>query len=961
MKRLLNFLILLTFSALCFAQAAGTAQAESDVQLYNEIKQSFRNGFYPGTVTAVDQLQSDFPESSFIHSALAYKGEALIYMEQFGEAEDALESAVSHMHSGSSEIVHCYYLFGRALYEQKKYSDSLEKFHTACKLALTNNDEVYYAPAVLYSGRAFYELGKLSEAAPHFEYVVSNGKLYEKAEYGEALQKLFICYNKCGKAEKTRALYKKLSEEDFEEQVYKMLSFYYGDACVALGLNDEAYTAYSRVLEGGENTPEVINKFLLRFAIDNFNSKDFDKAEKYLSDIDDSDENIEPDIKLVKNLYLAKILLERGEPDGAAAEAEKTLSSYESLAKKSEIEGAADSYYSTLLQCKIQSEKWDEVPGLYGKLKAPGKADRYAVSAYYYKKNQFEKVDPSCGELYASALCKSGRYEAACEEYEKLIKDAGVSAGRGAAGGQNADQGSSIPFDYALALFYCGRYEEAEKIAAASAGENASQKDYLRGLCLINTRNWKAAVERFAAYIRDRSSSSDFNKLALYYKGYAEYNLAQFRDSYSSFVRYCMEENAAESSSQSSSSQSPASVKKQVRYSSTAYLLRSYEYAVKSALQTGDFKNASVQASNLVRYSPAGQEQQKAVVLSAEIFTDYEKYDEAVQLLEPYTHERNDFAAQALFMTAKIYERQNKVGQADEYYRRVYEGFGKSAYADEAMYRCGEAYYSKGDYSSAYTRLNNYIYKYTSGNFSDAAMFYCADCSLRLGENERCVMLNKTLLQKYPKSVYAYGANKNMLEAYYRMENYSQALNVAREMLKDYSQQAADDEIGKRARELEKIVGGLDRRAVEKESEYIKLGQDTTPAGRSAGTELVKLYAESLSTQREAYELAVKLLARQTSSAESADAAFNAEFIAEYCRKNGDNKKAADMYLKAAKYYRSVKNEGGAAASLYGAAEAFAAEGLAGDAKETAALLKELYPQSIQAERVDRVTGAARN
>ena len=143
--------------------------------------------------------------------------------------------------------------------------------------------------------------------------------------------------------------------------------------------------------------------------------------------------------------------------------------------------------------------------------------------------------------------------------------------------------------------------------------------------------------------------------------------------------------------------------------------------------------------------------------------------------------------------------------------------------------------------------------------------------------------------------------------------------------------------------------------------EYIKLGQDTTPAGRSAGTELVKLYAESLSTQREAYELAVKLLARQTSSAESADAAFNAEFIAEYCRKNGDNKKAADMYLKAAKYYRSVKNEGGAAASLYGAAEAFAAEGLAGDAKETAALLKELYPQSIQAERVDRVTGAARN
>lgn len=961
MKRLLYFFILLTFSALCFAQTAGTAQAESDVQLYNEIQQSFKNGFYPGTVAAVDELQADFPESSFIHSALAYKGQALIYMESYEDAVAALESAVSHMHSGSAEIVHCYFLFGRALFEQKKYSDSLDKFHTACSLALKNNDMAYYGPSLFFSGCAFYELGKLKEALPHFEYVVSNGKLFDRAEYDEALQKLFICYNKSGMPEKTRALYKKLSEADFEEQVFKMLSFYYGNACVAQGQNDEAYAAYSRVLDDGENTPEVINKFLLRFAIDNFNSKDFDKAEKYLSDIDDSDENIdsgkkiEPDIKLIKNLYLAKIKLERGEP----AEAEKVLSAFEGLAKKSEIAGAADSYYSTLLQCKIQREKWEEVPALYGKIKAPGKADRYAVSAYYYKKNQFEKVDPSCGELYASALCKSGRYELACQEYEKLLKGdasalAGQTAGPGVEPGAGPGPGksSALSFDYALALFYCGRYEQAERIAAA---EDSSQKDYLRGLCLINLKNWKSASDRFAAYIRDRSGAADFNKLALYYKGYAEYNLAQFRDSYSSFVRFCMEENSSKSSSQTSSQKNKAP------YSASSYILRSYEYAVKSALQTGDFKNASVQAANLVRYSPAGEQQQKAVILSAEIFTDYEKYDEAVHLLEPYTNEKNDFAAQALFMTAKIYERQNNVEKADEFYRRVYEGFGKSAYADEAMYCSGEVYYSKGDYSSAYVRLNNYIYKYVSGRFSDAAMFYCADCSLRLGETERCIMLNKTLLQKFAKSVYAYGANKNLLEAYYKMEDYSLALTVAKEMLRDYPQQAADDEIGKKARELEKIVGGLDRRLVEKESEYIKLGEASTVAGRAAGTELVKLYAESLSTQREAFELAEKLLARQTGSGEIENAAFNAEFIADYSRKNGENKKAAEMYLKAAQYYRSVKNEGGAAASLYGAAEAFAAEGLAGDARETASLLKELYPQSIQAERVDRVTGQARN
>ena len=46
------------------------------------------------------------------------------------------------------------------------------------------------------------------------------------------------------------------------------------------------------------------------------------------------------------------------------------------------------------------------------------------------------------------------------------------------------------------------------------------------------------------------------------------------------------------------------------------------------------------------------------------------------------------------------------------------------------------------------------------------------------------------------------------------------------------------------------------------------------------------------------------------------------------------------MYLKAAEYYRNVKNGERAAAALYGAAEAFAADGLLGDTRETASLLK---------------------
>lgn len=932
MKRLLNILILFISAGLCFAQ-----QSDSDIQFFNEAMQSFNNGFYPGTVKAVEELEKKFPESSLIPSSLAYKGQALIYMENYEDAGETLEAAISHMHSGSAEMIRCNYLLGIAFYYQKKYASALEKFHLACSLALTKNEMEFYAPSILYSGRCFYELEKLKEAKPHFEYVVSNGKFFDSAEYNEAMQKLFICYNKGGEAAKTEALFNKLSESDFEKEVYMVLCFYYGDACAALEKNREAYEAYSRVLENNGKHPEKVNAFLLRLAVEEFNAGNFDRAQDYLSKIETEDSGDINDIKLFQKLYEAKILLEKGN----ASDAEKKLSGLESPAKKSQTEGAADSYYSTLLQCKIQNEKWEDIPALYSKLSHPSDADRFVLSSYYYKKGQYDKVDSSCGELFASALCKLGRYEAACLEYESL---------------------GSVSFDYAIALFRCGRYEQAVKIADAG---KALEKDYLAGLCFINQKLWKNAGERFAAYIKQNSARPDFYRLSLYYKGYAEYNQAEFKNSYSSFVRYCMEENEVKNGAKTSKDSAGGSSHKtsaaSASASSTPFILRAYEYAVKSALQSGDFKNASLQAGNLVKYSPSGEQKQKALTLSAEILTDYGNYDAAIDLLSPYTSGRDDFAAQTIFMTAKIYERQEKVSAADDFYRRIYEGLPKSSYAEEAMYRAGELYYSHGDYSQAFNRFNTYIYKYASGRFSDAALYYCADCALRLGENDRCVMLNKTLLQKWPASVYAYGANKNMLEAYYRQEDYSQALNVARTLLRDFPQQAADDEIGKRQKELEKIVSGTDRRVAEKESEFVRLGEAATVAGRNAGTELVRLYAESLSTQDEAYELASRLFARQTGLEERAAAAYNAEFIAEYSRRKEENKKAAEMYLKAAEYYRNVKNESGAAAALYGAAEAFAAQGLAGDARETAALLKELYPQSIQAERVDRVTGDARN
>ncbi|MBP5519385.1 MAG: tetratricopeptide repeat protein [Treponema sp.] len=916
----------------------------SDVAIYNEVKHSFNSGFYPGTVSAANQLQSSYPDSSFLRYALAYKGEALINMKSYDEALKTLEAALTYMHSGAPEFIRSRYLMGRAYFELKNFPLALENLYIACKLSKTNGDYTSYPESVLYAGRAYFELNDFEKSILLFEYVVKNGKKYSEAEYSEVLQKLFMSYNKTGRSKNTIALFAKLDEAKLQKTVFMNLCMYQAEALEQQKDFKAAYDSYCRILESGQKelcvnalkrayiissenaiadsgeilaktkdnfkeNPEFLNEFWLRLGIDEFNAKNFSKAETYLSNINADSEN--GDVFVLRELYLAKIVLEQNRP---AQIAEKHLADCESLVKKSKIEKISDAFYTTQLKCLLQLEKWNEMPLVYAKIKEPDSSANKVISLYYYKNSQFEKVLPDSGEIYANALCKLQKYEQACKEFEKF---------------------NSVCADYAIALFRCGRFEKSYQIAAAT---NDFQSDYICGLCCVNLKEWKKAAAHFAIYITKKSTEEKFNSLSLYYKGFAEYNLSEFKNSYASFVRFAMESKDKQND----------------------YVLKSYEFAVKSALQNGDFKSASLQAANLVKYSKEGEAKQKAVILSAEIFADYKNYDSAIQVLEPYTNQKNEFGAHSLFVTAQMYEKQNKILLADEVYKKIYEELSFSAYAEEAMYRSGEIFYLNGNYAEAFSRFNKYIYKYAVGNFSEAALFYSGECALKLGETERCIMMNKTLLQKYPQSVYAYGANKNLLTASYTLEDYSQALSIAREMVKEFPKQAADDEIGKRLVELEKIVSGTDRRVAEKQTEFSKFGGEKTVEGRKAGTQLVRLYAESLYTQKEAYELAQKLLAKQT-AAERADAAYNAEFIGDYSRREGNNKKAAEFYLRAAEFYRAAQNDSGAAAALYGAAEAFAADGLLGDAKETAALLKELYPQSLQAERVDRVTGQARN
>ena len=100
--------------------------------------------------------------------------------------------------------------------------------------------------------------------------------------------------------------------------------------------------------------------------------------------------------------------------------------------------------------------------------------------------------------------------------------------------------------------------------------------------------------------------------------------------------------------------------------------------------------------------------------------------------------------------------------------------------------------------------------------------------------------------------------------------------------------------------------------------------------------------------------LAETLIKFQKTDEEKILLAENSKVIANIYRKENKNKDSALYYLQAAENFRSNKDFSTQAAEcLYSAVEAFVANGDLGDAKATAQLLIELYPQTRQAKRVN--------
>ncbi len=951
MKAKLLTAILLLCAGLVFPQQLDSIE----INLYSEINTYINQGYYPGVIEKVEQMEKKYPESVFIIPARLSKSEALIQLGRYEEAETALSKVLPAMYFGNEDLDKFWYLYGKTQFYMDKKNEALQSFYNCCTMAKKAENFRYYHPAVFYSGRIYFLEEEYEKAEPLFEYVVSNGKNFGKNDYYEACQKLILCYNSLNQYEKTISLYEQLDIKLLPESVGAFISFYTAEAYEKTGEYLKAYNMYCSLIENKDrglsvsslknaysishaknldvNTSDLLNKikekqddfssilsdFWTRLGIDAYNAKDFKKARECFGY---AQENKTEETDLVTQLYEIKMKLDEGLTPDQAKRVCVGMYALESRVNSSTVPHIQDSYYSILLHCRALNNEWVAVKSCFDNILYPDDEALYYGAAAYYKSGNYAEAEsiikdcklPKAAALHANILGRQGRNQEAADIYVALNSSRSLS---------NEDR-----LEFAKVLYNQKKYDAAYKHAKTA---NQPYSTYICGLCSIKTGNWADAIVQLDTYYKKYSKENGYADEAFFYKALAEYKSADYQKAYNDFEYFG-----------------------NLSTPNLSYIRRAYSYAAKAAVLLGDYEKASVQAEKLRKISFNEKDKQESIIFCAEIYTDSGNYNQAISTLEPYTKSKTDFSLKCLYQLADVYERKGDIEKSDGLYERIFQDFPKTVEAEESLYRRGELYLSRRNYYEAENRFTAYLNNYSNGTYADAAYYYCGDCNLQLKNYSKSVMQNKTLISKFPKSTYCYSAMKNLLEAFYAEEKYGEALTVAQQIEKKYPVQAVSDGVNKKVIELEKIVGGTDRHIVEKQTEYEKNGNSSTKKGRNAGSELVQLYAV-YGSRNDAFKLAMELIPLQKDRDEFYYKAENCDFVAAYYKETGDNQNAASMYLKAAEYYRSSGNDktNKAAAALYAAVDCFASENMRGDAQQTAALLIKLYPESRQARSVN--------
>ena len=163
-----------------------------------------------------------------------------------------------------------------------------------------------------------------------------------------------------------------------------------------------------------------------------------------------------------------------------------------------------------------------------------------------------------------------------------------------------------------------------------------AEAEYLKGLAYFNKENWEMAKISFTKVLSEsekvnKSLDAKYVNYSRFYLGYSEYQLGEYKEAYSNLYAYT------------------------ASGASDALLWDACVTAGRSAVQAGKLNEAVIMGLKALESSRTEAQKQDSILVLSGIYSDCGRFDDALNVLKPYTSGRNEFSYLCRYISAKTY------------------------------------------------------------------------------------------------------------------------------------------------------------------------------------------------------------------------------------------------------------------------------------------------------------------
>jgi TolA-binding protein len=954
--------ILLVCALLAVPLPAHAARSEAD--LFAEAESRYLGGTYSAAIEAYDSFLEAYPRSSLVPDAHYRRSVALLRLERWQEASDALREVETRWRA-TRWIGYVPLWQGIALYHLGSWSlalASLDRF-----LAGTPDPDLT-PQALLHRGLCLVSLedpvaAEAALAKLLVDWPNAANRSYAKVALGTLLARrgawtdlADLTATAPDAADPWRERLALLRSEALWETGRRDEAAGLARGLVSSHDDDIALPAYQRLFAAAElggdlstmqaltqtaevrfaSSPPVLADLWTRTGVASYRRGNRELAEYFLTRVWGLRDRTP--VGEVAVLYLAEAMLDRGDAAGARGVLEAFLASGQpgtgaalmrlgdAALQTGDFAGAA-ARYAQFLEAWPGSERRAEAGYLlaYSRYRqgrypeAAETANRFAGQAGPFARD--------LGRLRVALLKREGRLAEALAETDALVA--------------GDPQDARARLERMKLLFQLGRLTdlpgEADALFARAPDLAATDPSvfllatYLRGLGLVTRKEWRAAaasLDAVTAPAAERAGLAAIVPWARYYLGWAAVRGGSLDQ-----AAAVLDELAARWPSHELA-QRGLFLAGWAQFGLKAWDAAAARFAKAAAGADRDLASRS-------KYLRAKSLQNAGRL--AEASTAFRAMADA----EP----RTDLSDDALYEYASITDSLGSTTVAADAFARLAHDFPDSPFAETALFARAEALRKGGKNVDAQAAYALYRRTYPKGSLVDASLYWGGVAAAAGGEPFAAVLVWEQLAAAYPASTFRAPALLKTAEVYAGARQLPKALELYDRISAEYPEEALEAGARIRAEELRYQVAGVGDREAEL---LARIRATTGTARREAQVELARLYVLSGEKKVEdGYRLALQIAAEKDPLPASRALAV----AAEYWYRKGDLLEAARRFLEAAATGTSDGEL--AASSIYRAAEMMRLAGRPEDVRELVRRLEDKFPASPWTIRARKLTGEA--